>query len=77
MPSATATEAEWEAWSDLQHVQAICAGLVSSSKRDRAGQRQAVDEARVALTAPGVQALLGDHLDAAHDLLTLLASGSS
>lgn len=63
MPSDDASDAEWDAWADLQDLQAILTGLASSAgphgapAADRSEWRETVS---AHLAKPSVDALLGD-----------------
>lgn len=71
MPSDDASDEEWEAWADLQDLQAILTGLASShgsrsaSASDRSEWRGTVS---AHLAKPSVVALLGDAADDARSL---------
>lgn len=71
MPSDDASDEEWEAWTDLQDLQAILTGLASSkgsrspSAADRSEWRETVS---AHLAKPSVVALLGDAADDARSL---------
>ncbi len=73
MPPQDASDAEWDAWGDLQDLQAILAGLVSRAGEGQTEQddnhwHNAVSDH---LANPAVLALLGE---AAHDARALAAA---
>ena len=76
MPSNDASEEEWEAWTDLQDLQAILTGLASSqgsrsaSAADRSEWREIVS---AHLAKPSVVALLGDAADDARNLAAAMS----
>lgn len=75
MPSDDASDGEWDAWTDLQDLQAILTGLASSqgspnaSAADRSEWREPVS---TYLAEPSVIALLGDAADDARSLAAAL-----
>lgn len=72
IPSDDASDADWDAWADLQDLQAILAGLVSCAGESRAARpdEQWHEVVSDHLANPAVQALLNE---VAHDAGTLAA----
>ncbi|KGN31726.1 hypothetical protein N802_02985 [Knoellia sinensis KCTC 19936] len=77
MPSDDASDGEWDAWADLQDLQATLTGLASSqgshrpSAADRSEWRETVS---AHLAKPSVVALLGDAADDARSLAAALGA---
>lgn len=74
MPRETAHDADWDAWADVDELQALLAGWASRGPefRRRPDDDAALLTARTRMNSPAVRSLLGDRIEDADRLVTEL-----
>lgn len=73
MPAEDASDAEWEAWADLQEVQATIHGYASQLRSQGYVERSHyLSDAVATASKPGFRALVGDRLASFQRLFTIV-----